>query len=314
MKFSQYLGIFLGAVYGLIIRLIGGEEAFSGLYSIYSITFIWITPIIIGLIPILISSNELYKSRRKLFLYPVLAVLTFGILSLSTGIEDLLCVLILEIPFMLMAGFVGLGIGTVIKNRKIDKKLYSVIFLPLLLNPIESMLPNSTAHYTVENKIVISKSAKVVWPNILEVPLISDDEYDFGFYNYIGVPRPIKSVVDRSSSPATRTGYFSDGLVLYETIAKEEEGKFVSFKIDLDKSQLRSKPTDQHLLKSGYFSFESISYQLISIDESTTQLILKCEYRIDSKMNGYADFWASRIIADFELRLLNALKNKLEKN
>jgi hypothetical protein len=30
-------------------------------------------------------------------------------------------------------------------------------------------------------------------------------------------------------------------------------------------------------------------------------------------MNGYANFWAKRIIQDFEVRLLQALKMKLEK-
>jgi hypothetical protein len=29
-------------------------------------------------------------------------------------------------------------------------------------------------------------------------------------------------------------------------------------------------------------------------------------------MNGYANFWASRIIKDFENRLLNSLKMKIE--
>ena len=84
MKISQYLGIVLGASYGLLIRLLGGLEAFSGFYNIYSITFIWITPFVISLIPFLIPSNELYKSKARSFFFPVLAVLLFGLISLST--------------------------------------------------------------------------------------------------------------------------------------------------------------------------------------------------------------------------------------
>lgn len=69
MKFSQYLGILLGAIYGILIRILGGTDILSDFYNIYSITFIWITPIIISLIPIFIATNELYKSKLKLFFF-----------------------------------------------------------------------------------------------------------------------------------------------------------------------------------------------------------------------------------------------------
>ena len=127
MKFTKYLGVLLGAIYGIVIRIIGGWDAVGDLYSIYSITFIWITPIIVSLIPIFISSNELYKSKLKLFFFPCLSVLLFGVMALSTGLEDLLCILILGFPFLIVAGLTGLIIGTIIKNNKVDKKIYSIL-------------------------------------------------------------------------------------------------------------------------------------------------------------------------------------------
>lgn len=312
MKLSQYSGILLGATYGILIRILGGIESFSDFYSIYSITFIWITPIIISLIPIFISSNDLYKSNIKLFFYPILAVLLFGVVALSTGLEDLLCILILGFPFMLVSGITGLSVGAIIKKNKIDKKLYSIILLPLLLNPVENLLPNTTDIFNIENKIIIEQPDKTVWSNILEVPEIKSSEYNVGFFNYLGVPRPIKSEIEVINNEIFRIGYFSENLKLVEAISILEENKFVNFKIHMDKSQLRNKPTDQHLLKSKYFNFENISYRLNPINENRTELILKCEYKINSKMNGYANFWASRIINDFEIRLLQALKTKLE--
>jgi len=312
MKYSQYLGIFLGAVYGIVIRMLGGIDAINNFYSIYSITFIWITPIIVSLIPILIASNELYQSKLKLFFYPVLAVFLFLGIALSTRLEDLLCILILGLPFLIVAGITGLTIGTIIKNRKVNKKLYSIILMPLLLNPVENLLPNKVEIFKIENKIVIEQNDKVVWKNILEVPEITDNEYKFGFYNFIGVPRPRKSELKTIENKTYRIGYFSDNLKLVESISASEENKFVNFKVHIDKSDLRNKPTDQHLLKSNYFNFENISYTLNRIDETKTELILSCEYKINSKMNGYANFWASSIINDFETRLLKALKTKLE--
>ncbi|MDR0792783.1 MAG: ABC transporter permease [Chitinophagaceae bacterium] len=312
MKYTKYIGIVLGALYGLLFRIIGNKDSVVNFYNIYSITFVWVTPIVISLIPILFSKNELYNSKLKLVLYPVLAVLTFWILALSSGLEDWICLLIIGFPFFIVAGITGLIVGAIIKHNKINKKLYSIILLPLILNPIENLFPNEIKTYTITSSIVIDKRDETVWNNIIEVPEIKDNEYNAGLFNYLGVPRPIKSKIEQHDGNVYRVGYFTEHLKLYESISKEEKNRFVNFKMHIDKSQLRNKPTDQHILKSNNFKFENISYSLKPINENKTELTLKCEYTIESKMNGYANFWASSIIKDFEVRLLKSLKTKIE--
>ncbi|MGU9937997.1 hypothetical protein ACNFNZ_05375 [Empedobacter brevis] len=105
---TQYLGIALGAIYGLLIRILGDQENLEAFYNIYSISFLWITPIIIGLFPILFSSNEIYKSKIKLFFYPIITVILFFIIALVTRMEDLVCLLIIGLPFLIIAGIIGL--------------------------------------------------------------------------------------------------------------------------------------------------------------------------------------------------------------
>ena len=216
-------------------------------------------------------------------------------------------------PFLLVAGVTGLVVGAIVKSNKIDKKLYSIVLFPLLLNPIENLLPSRTQAYSVETKIIIEESRETVWKNIIEVPEISESEYNSGFFNFIGVPRPLKSELKIIDGRTFRIGHFTDNLQLCETISEYKENRFVNFNIDLNRSRLRNKPTDQHLLKSKYFVFQNISYELEMINGNETLLILKCDYEIQSKMNGYASFWASSIIKDFEERLLDALKTKMEK-
>ena len=184
--------------------------------------------------------------------------------------------------------------------------------MPFILSPIETLIPNKTEDFSVESKIVIEKDKQTVWENLIEVPEIKDKEYDKGFFNYIGVPRPIKSKLEIVNGTEYRIGYFSDELKLYETISKVEPLKFVEFNIHITESELRDLPTDKHLLKSDYFSFDNISYELREITPNKTELILSCNYNINSKMNGYANFWAEKIIKDFESRLLNSLKLKIE--
>jgi hypothetical protein len=84
------------------------------------------------------------------------------------------------------------------------------------------------------------------------------------------------------------------------------------FKIHIDKSELRNTPTDNHLLKSNYFKFDNISYSISKLDSGKSKLILNFDYTLNSKMNFYAKFGADEIFKDFEEKLLEVLKYKVE--
>ncbi len=314
MKYLQYIGIVLGAIYGYCYRLICGSGGVNGIYdgfNIYSISFIWILPIVISVIPILVAKKEIIESRWKQFVFPFLSVLLFFIFTLTSGIEDWLCILIIAFPFLFAAGIIGLVLGPIIKNRN-SNKLYSIILLPFIFSSVETTIPNNKEHHVVRSKIVIATNSQTVWDNLIEVPEIKDNEYNKGFFNYIGVPRPIQSELKNINGKEYRIGHFSDELKLYETVSTVKPLKFVGFNIHIEESELRDVPTDRHLLKGDYFTFDTISYELIEISPNKTELILSCHYTLNSKMNGYANFWASRIINDFENRLLSALKLKIE--
>lgn len=312
-KVKKFIGIILGASYGLLYRLLCeynfGNEIFD--FSIYSISFLWILPIAIGLIPVLMGQAEVLKSSNKQFFYPVLSVLLFFIISLSSGLEDWLCILLLSLPFTLVAGASGVVFAEIIKRRK-NNKLYSIIILPLIFLPIESTFNLKKESFKVSSEIEINASKSLIWDNIVEVKEIGEQEYDSGFFNYIGVPRPIKSELKNINGDQIRIGYFSDELKLYERVLYSEYLAFIDFEIDLQKSTLRDVPTDKHILKSEYFKFEKIGYVLTDSANGNVCLKLNCKYSIESKMNWYANFWAKLILKDFEERLLKALKNKIE--
>ena len=311
MKITQYIGIVLGALYGVGFRLLCDRDVFGGFYDIYSITFIWLLPIVVGVIPILFSRKEVLESRWKQFSFPFFSVLLFFLFALSSGLEDWLCILIIAFPFLIGAGIVGLLLGAIIKKYK-SNNLYSILLLPLVLSPLEMHLSNHYETFYVQSEININASNISVWDNIIEVPEIMEAEYNYGFFNYIGVPRPIRSTLERVKGVEYRIGHFTDSLKLYETISKSDSLKYVNFKIHMDKSELRNTPTDKHLLQSNNFEFKNISYSLTIINREETKLTLNCEYNINSKMNFYASFWANQVIKDFEERLLESLKLKIE--
>lgn len=310
--FSQYIGIALGVIYGLVFRLIVDIDYLDGLYNLYSITFVWIVPILVGLLPIIFSSNKLYLSPFKLFFYPIITVFLFLIVTLIVKLEDIFCLFIIGIPFFIAAGVAGVLLGSFVKDKVVNRKIYSLFLLPLILNPIENLFPNTSEEFSVEHSIIINKSRSDVFPNLLEVQTINEEQYGNGFFQLVGIPKPINSKIYKSNEENYRLGFFTDNFKLYESIAELKENEFVSFQIHLDKSQLRNKPTDIHLIKSDYFKFGKISYKLIEIDHNKTKVILSCDYILDSKMNSYANFWAESIIIDFEKRLLKSIKKNIE--
>lgn len=138
---SQYLGIFLGIIYGLIIRILSEKEIFNDFYTVYSISFLWVTPVIIGLFPILFSSNDIYKSKIKLFFYPILTIILFLIAALITKIEDLVCLLIIGLPFLIIAGIIGVFLGLFVKNRVKNKKNIHHYFYSLFTESNRKPIP-----------------------------------------------------------------------------------------------------------------------------------------------------------------------------
>jgi hypothetical protein len=317
MKHKQYIGIILGAIYGIVMRLLmNPRERNSGwlydIYDLYSVTFIWITPILIGIIPVLFAKKELLQSSFKQFFYPFLSVFLFFVCALTSGLEDWLCLLIITLPFLIGAGIAGILTAYLVKRNN-SNKLLSILFLPLLLSPLESIIKKSQESFQVKSLIEINASSQAVWNHLIEVPEISADEYEEGFFNFIGVPRPIRSKLELINGKEYRMGYFSDDLILAETIEMLDSLKFVSFDIHLDKSKLRNTPTNMHILKSQLFKFTSISYHLTKNRKNKVELSLICNYELNSRMNPYANLWANQIIKDFEERLLQSLKRKIEK-
>jgi hypothetical protein len=307
---KQYMGVLFGGLYGLTFRLLGEAEFESGFFSLYSITFVWVVPIVMGIIPLIFAPKEIGASRSKQFFFPILSVLLFFMLAFTTRLEDIICLLIIGFPFIVGAGLAGLAVGFWIQKIN-EKKMYMLLFLPLLLNPLESLLPTPQTDYEVKNQILIEKGAAEIWQHLIEVPEIAESEFDFGPLNYMGVPRPIKSQLEVIDGKTYRIGYFSDGLKLVESIAMKDSLKALHFDIHIDKSTLRDLPMDKHILESGYFQFNDIAYHLREISPTQTEVTLSCDYTIRTRFNFYSNFWASWVIGDFEQRLLEVLKGKL---
>jgi hypothetical protein len=151
---KKYAGVLIGAAYALILRLVFNIDDFDGAFSLFSITFIWLTPLVMGLIPLLYASKEQLKSWGYRITSPVLTVIVFFTICFMTGIEDLICIWVILIPYIVVAVTVGVLAGELIERIK-EKRgtLYSIVLLPFIVSPIEQQFNNQIGRASCRERV-----------------------------------------------------------------------------------------------------------------------------------------------------------------
>lgn len=310
---KKYAGIIIGAVYALTIRLVFNIKELGGAFNLFSITFIWVTPIIIGLIPLFYANTEQLNSWRYRIFSPVWTVVIFFLLCFLTRIEDLICLWVILIPYMLGAVTVGLVAGEIIQRVKTKRgTLYSIILLPFIISPIEQQFKIPTDSYSVVTSVTINASPKTIWENIIRVKQIDENEYKKGFFNYAGIPRPLYAELDKDTLGATRIGHFEDGLKFEEKVTLWDRDKHIAFDITVIPSSIRQTVFDQHILRGNNFKFLNASYKLKPQPNGQTELILSSSYELTTNINSYASFCGNQLLTDFQERLLKVIKTRCD--
>lgn len=301
-------GIVIGVIYGLSTRLIFGSSA-----TLASATYLFLIPTVLGMIPLMFVDNEKLKSYRNIIFIPWLTLYTFFLTLLIFRIEDFICLIILSAPFFVL-GTIGAVIYRFVQiNRKKNKgKLLSLVLLPLIVISIESYIDKPSSLFEVKSEVLIDANPQMIWNNIVEVKNIQQEEYPSGFFNSVGIPRPISATVDQKEIGGKRIGNFEGGLTFIETITTFQKNQKISFNIKIDPRTVRQKVFDQHVLNGNYFNFVDATYELAELERGQTVLILKSSYQMTSTVNFYGKFWGDIILGDFQDRLLKVIKSRCE--
>lgn len=302
------IGIVIGIAYGLVTRLVFGERA-----TLASITYLFIFPTILGIFPLIFADNDQLKSYKNIIFIPWLTVATYFLTMFLVGIEEFICLLILAGPFFIL-GTIGAFIYRLVQiNKQKNKgKILTLIFIPFLFAPIEEYIKSPSATFKIESDVIISAKPGTIWNNIVEVKTIQENEYNSGFFNDIGIPRPIRATVDRKEIGGQRIGSFEGGLKFVETITQYEPKKIVSFDITVDPKSIRPNVFDQHVLNGNYFTFVNATYELTPLSNGQVNLKLSSNYQLTSTINFYGKFWGDIILKDFQDRLLYVIEKRCE--
>lgn len=313
-KLKPYFGVLLSGLYALLLRFVFGLSFLNGIFDLFSISFVWLIPFVIGTIPFFFAPREKLSRWTYRVAAPTLAILVFFIFCFITRVEDLICLVILAFPYFLAAIVGGLLVGGLVMRYR-DKKgvLYSFMLLPFIASLIEQQIATAPKPYSVVTKVLINASAEKIWQNIVRVSEIEESEYTKGFFNYAGIPRPLYAELNKDTLGATRIGHFEGGLKFMEKVTSWDRNKHIAFDISVVPSSIRQTVFDQHILKGSHFSFLNAAYGLKKFPNGQTELVLRSSYELNTNINGYASFWGNQLLTDFQERLLQVIKARCSK-
>ncbi|MDN4165539.1 hypothetical protein QWY31_08505 [Cytophagales bacterium LB-30] len=300
--------------YALILRLLFGVNTWSDLFSVMSITFLFLLPTIVGALTVYLSRPEKTKSISYRIFIPWIPVLLFLIVTISLSLEGWACWLMI-LPVFLIAASIGGLIGAYLKNRGKNERLHIsiVVLLPFILGPIESLIESIPATYQAYTYIDIDAPAEEIWDHVTRVKEIPKEQ-DTGYLTrFLGFPRPVKAELDFEGVGACREAIFTKGLVFHETVTEYKDNEKMVFTIRVNPHEILSTTLDEHVVIGGqYFDVLNGTYELEKLPNGLHRLHLYSHFKMNTTFNFYAGWWGKWIMKDIQNNILKVEKQRAE--
>ena len=308
---SIITGAILGIPYGLMARFLFGLDDSKEYLEIMSIAFIFLVPMIIGGISICFGTVEQRKSRTFQVYSPWITIFVFLIINWLTGMEALLCIVMLLPAFMFSASVGGIIMGIILKSRRQPKTLKIVLFLPLLVGVIESNFDRGSGFYTVETSIIVNSNKNAIWSEIKSIKNIKEDELEWTLSHAIGIPKPLNSELSFEGVEGERKITWDKGIEFTEKITAWKHEEEFTYEIEIDNIPINA--VDKHIEVGGkYFDMISGGYKIEELEKSKCRVTLHTKYEVRTRFNFYSKFWADFIIDDFHHAILHLAKQRIE--
>lgn len=301
-------------MYALLLRLFFGVTTWDGIFTMMSKTFLFLLPSIVGALTVYFSKEEKVENIFYRIFTPWLPIFAFFCITLFFAIEGWPCLLMI-LPIFLIAASIGGLIGGYFKLKKRDNKVYVsiLVFLPLLISPIENYIGADSTPYKAYTYIDIHAPADKIWSNVTRVREIAKEQDKGWLTNLLNFPRPVKAELNYEGVGAYREAIFTNGLVFHETVTEYIDQKKMSFSITALPHEIPLTTMDEHLVVGGkYFDVLSGTYELEKLGEKTYRLHLYSNFKLTTTFNFYASWWADNIMKDIQNNILQIEKQRAE--
>ncbi|PCJ31218.1 MAG: hypothetical protein COA90_06905 [Gammaproteobacteria bacterium] len=311
----KMLGILLGILYGIAIRLVWDLEELEGIGELVTISFMFLVPFVIGFIRVYFEEKaNTSLTVVKMLILPWLPIFIFLLTTLFTLLEGSICVIMAAPAFLFCASLGGLTAGLLSRAFKNKGTLSCVAILPLVVAPLELNYLESSRTYEVINQIEIDSSPEVIWSQLGNIEQIEKHEIPSSLTTLIGIPTPISAQMSGLQVGSVRTSRWEKGIVFKEVITEWSVNKRMAYDFDIDPDVIPDDSLDKHVKLGGeYFSPLSGKYEITSSDqEGKSILSLSTIVRDDTNFGIYSRVWGQLIFSDFHTSLLGLIKNRAE--
>ncbi|MFN8257847.1 MAG: hypothetical protein U0W24_19275 [Bacteroidales bacterium] len=311
---NTLIAIGIPTLYAIVLRLMFGIDDWNELFSVMSVTFLFLLPTIVGALTVYLSAPEKAKSIVYRIFTPWIPVILFLILTLALAIEGWACWLMI-LPVFLIAASIGGLIGGYIKSRKRNDRfsISIMVLLPFLIGPIESLVDTIPGTYEAYTYIDIHAPAEKIWDNVTRVKEITKEQ-DKGFLTrMLGFPRPVKAELNFEGVGAYREAIFTKGLVFHETVTEYKDNEKMVFTIKAFPHEIPSTTLDEHVVIGGdYFDVLNGTYVLEKLPNGLNRLHLYSHFKMNTTFNFYAGWWGKWIMKDIQNNILQVEKSRSE--
>ncbi|HEY4110691.1 MAG TPA: hypothetical protein VGM48_16850, partial [Puia sp.] len=156
----------LPLVYALGMWLLFDLNPFQHVAQVMSVGFLFGVPFGIGYLTIFFSPIHLVKKRGYRAMAPWLPIIAFLFVTTLLGLEGFACWIMIMPVFMVFSTIGGL-VAAQHKLRRREKqdrlRVSVVVLLPLLLVPLEQLIPDTATRYQADTHIDIHAPAKIIW-------------------------------------------------------------------------------------------------------------------------------------------------------
>lgn len=235
--------------------------------------------------------------------------------------EGLVCILIV-LPLWLAAGLGGALSSYVTQKRANDAEIEEAknrfrstgwIILPMALFMVEEVAPPVWTTHEVKREIEINAPAATVWPLLVSIPDIREDEGRTNFtHDIAGVARPTEAKLVRREDQLVRLARWGDNIRFEEQITAIKPGRTIAWDFAFPDDSIQQY-TDRHIAPQGaILHIERGRYDLVETDAGRSVLRLTTSYRMRSRMGFYLEWWGEKMLGDVQDNVLTIVKQRSE--
>jgi hypothetical protein len=309
------VAIGIAVLYAMVLRLLFGVNTWNDLFKVMSVSFLFLLPVIVGILTVYFSNIEQARKPAYRFFAPWIPICIFFAITLALALEGWACWLMV-LPLFLLAASLGGFIGGYLKSRDKENKRYISLFalLPFMAAPVEKLVGEIPGTYEAYTYIDIHAPAERIWNNVTRVKAIPAEQDKGWLTRTLGFPRPVKAELNFNGVGAYRKAIFTGGLVFHETVSAYEEQKKMVFSIKAYPYEIPSTTMDDHVVIGGkYFDVLNGTYELKKLNDTTYRLHLYSHFKLTTTFNFYASWWARWIMKDIQHNILQVEKERAEK-